>query len=183
MAAFGPRCVKELFLEDLHMARTEKLKGKQSAEAISARTRISQQDVPSMSLDKALRVPRVIAEQYGYKPVTPLQLAKGLEMQTTSGPFRAITGASIAYGLTKGGSFADTIALENLGIRIVRPTSEGDDIVAKRQALLKPRVIREFLQRYAGAAVPREDIALNVLNDMGVPPDRAKSVFDIILDG
>jgi predicted nucleotide-binding protein len=149
----------------------------------TARTRISQQDVPSISLSKALRVAQAIGQQYGYKPVTPVQLAKALEMQTTSGPFRVITGASIAYGLTSGGAYADQIALEPLGLSVIRPTNEGDDVTAKRQALLKPRVIREFLTRYNGAAVPREDIALNVLNDLGVPPDRTKGVYDLIMDG
>jgi predicted nucleotide-binding protein len=148
----------------------------------SGRTRISQQDVPSMSLAKALRVATAIGDQYGYKPVTPVQLAKALEMQTTSGPFRMITGASIAYGLTKGGYNADAIALEPLGLRIVRPTEEDDDLVAKREATLKPRVVREFLQKYDGAAIPREDIALHVINDMGVPPERAKGVLEIILE-
>jgi len=148
----------------------------------TARGRISQQDVPSVSLEKSLRVARVIAEQYGYRPVTPVQLAKGLEMQTTSSGFRMITGASIAYGLTKGGYNADVISLDNLGTRIVRPTAEGDDLIAKREALMKPRVIREFLQRYSGAAIPREDIAINVLSDMNVPHDRAKGVLEIILE-
>jgi predicted nucleotide-binding protein len=147
------------------------------------RTRFLQTDLPSMPLDKALRVARVIAGQYGYKPVTPVQLAKGLDMQTTSGPFRAITGAAVAYGLTKGAYYSDAIALESLGSRIVRPTVEHDDEVAKREALLKPRVIREFLERYDGAAVPREDIAQNVLVDLGVPAERAKAALDIILDG
>ena len=97
-----------------------------------------------MTLSKALRVATVIAEEYGYKPVTPVQLAKGLDMQTTSGHFRMITGASTAYGLTKGGYAADTIALEPLGMRVVRPTTEGDDLSAKRQALLKPRLFANF---------------------------------------
>jgi predicted nucleotide-binding protein len=149
----------------------------------SGRSRISQQDVPGISLSKALRVPQAIGQEYGYKPVTPVQLAKALDMQTTSGPFRMITGASIAYGLTKGGAFADIISLEPLGLSAVRPTNEGDDALAERQALLRPRVIREFLTRYNGAAIPREEIALNVLNDLGVPPERAKSVFDLIIEG
>jgi hypothetical protein len=134
-----------------------------------------------MSLEKALRVARAIGE-YGYRPVTPVQLARGLEMQTTSGPFRAICGAAIAYGLTKGGYNAETVSLEPLGLRIVRPTAEGDDLDGMRQAVLRPRVIREFLQRYNGAAVPRTDIALNVLDDLGVPKDRAQSVLDLILE-
>jgi hypothetical protein len=144
--------------------------------------RVSQQDVPSSSLEKTIRVARAF-EQYGYKPITPLQLARALDMQPTSGPFRTVCGTAIAYGLTKGGYNAEQISLEPLGKRIVRPTEEGDDEVAKREAILRPRVIREFLEKYNGAPVPREDIALNVLHDFGVPRDRAKDVFDLIFEG
>ena len=75
--------------------------------------------------------------------------------QATSG---SSAGASIAYGLTKGGYNAPQIEIEPLGLRIVRPTSEGDDVEAKRQALLIPRVVGEFLRKYNNAPLPREDI-------------------------
>src|SRR6266850_1847820 len=105
------------------------------------RKNLSQQDVPSSSLEKALRVARAIGENYGFKPSSPIQVARALGVQPTTGPFRMLTGASIAYGLTTGGYNADTIALEPLAMRIVRPTAEGDDLAAKREALLKPRVV------------------------------------------
>src|SRR5438067_732381 len=112
---------------------------------------LSQGDVPGLPVEKAIRVAVAIGENYGYKPVTPLQLAKALEQQPTSGSFRTLTGASIAYGLTEGGYNAQTISITPLGLRVVRPTAEGEDLAAKREALLKPRVIREFLQKYNGA--------------------------------
>lgn len=146
------------------------------------RTRISQSDVPSMSLEKALRIANAIAENYGYKPATPLQVAAAIKVQPSSGPFKALTGASIAYDLTAGGYNADNISLTPLGLRIVRPTAEGDNLVAKREAVLKPRVVREFLQKYAGAPLPKPEIARNVLIDMGVPIERADQVQTLILE-
>lgn len=109
-------------------------------------------------------------------------LAAALEMSPTSGPFRALCGASIAYGLTDGGYNAKQISLQPLGKRIVKPLEEGDDVIAKREAILKPRVVGEFLTKYSGSPLPRHDIALNVLQEMGVPKDKAEAVFSLIVD-
>jgi hypothetical protein len=93
-----------------------------------------------------------------------------------------LTGASIAYALTTGGCNAELISITPLGMRIVRTSAENDDIAAKREALLRPRVIREFLQRYNNAPVPREAIARNVLTELGVPQDRTADVLSLILE-
>jgi predicted nucleotide-binding protein len=148
-----------------------------------ARTFISQSDVPSMSLEKALRVAKAIVENYGNAAsATPLQVGAAIEVQPSSGPFRMLIGASTAYELTSGGYNAETISVTNLGLRIVRPTADGDDLTAKREAVLKPRILREFLQKYSGAPIPKPEIARNVLIGMGVPVSRADDVFALILE-
>ncbi len=149
----------------------------------AARTKVSQTDVPAYSLEDAIRVPRAIAEHYGYKPTKPLNVAAGMGIQPNSSQFRMLAGAAIAYGLTAGGPNATEISITPLGMRIVRPTAEGDDLRAKREALVKPRIIGEFLRRYADAPVPRDDIALNVLVEVGVPQDRAQTVLSLIVAG
>jgi len=106
-----------------------------------------------------------------------------LDVQPTSSNFKMLAGAAIAYGLTSGGYNADTISITPLAMRIVRPTTEGDDTAAKREAFLKPRVMREFLQKYDRAPIPRDDIARNVLMELGVPTDRAGEVLSLIVDG
>ncbi|MGH8014852.1 MAG: hypothetical protein ACREBV_01525, partial [Candidatus Zixiibacteriota bacterium] len=60
------------------------------------RTFVSQQDVPSFSLDQALRIPEAIAENYGNRSATPLQVAKALQLGPNSSQFKMLTGASIA---------------------------------------------------------------------------------------
>lgn len=146
------------------------------------RSYVSQADVPAVSLEKALRIPKAIADNYGYKPTSPLQVGVALGIQPSTGGFRLLTGAAIAYGVTAGGYNADAISLTPLGMRIIRPTAEGDDLVAKREALLKPRVIREFLQKYDKAPVPRDEIARNVLVELGVPADRTEEVLQLIVE-
>lgn len=144
---------------------------------------LSQTDVPSVSLDQALRVPQAIANEYGSKAVRPLDLARALKVQPTSGPFRTLCGASIAYGLTEGGYNAPEIALTQVGKRIIKPTSEGDDVIARREAMLHPRVIHEFLRRYNGSRFPRQDIAENVLETLGVPREATGRVLSTIIEG
>lgn len=104
-------------------------------------------------------------------------------MQPQSGPFRTLLSASAAYGLTDGGAWAGNISVTKLGRRIVRPTIEGDEIAAKREAFMTPRVPREFLSAYDGGKVPREDIARNVLaQKMAVPESETVRVFRQIID-
>lgn len=156
-----------------------------SAAAVALeRTRVyvRQGDIPTLPLEKALEIARAIGDNYGFKPATPVQVAKALDVAPTTGGFKMLTGASIAYGLTTGGYNAATITITPLGLRILRPTSEGDDIAAKREAVLKPRIIREFLRKYDGAAIPRENIAQNVLVDMGVPQERTADVLKLVLE-
>jgi predicted nucleotide-binding protein len=148
----------------------------------SRRSYISQADIPGLPLEKALKVATAIGENYGYKPSSPLAVAKALDLAPTTGGFKMLTGASIAYGLTTGGYNAENIAITQLGLRIVRPTSEGDDLAAKREAVLKPRIIREFLTKYDRAPVPRDAIGQNVLMEMGVPGERTGEVLRLILD-
>jgi predicted nucleotide-binding protein len=179
------RPVFKVFNEAVMKSRSATTKSKPGKEEPPARTRLSQTDVPSMSLEKALRVAKAIADNYGNAAnATPLQVAAAIEVQPSSGPFRMLTGASIAYDLTTGGYAAETISVTKLGLRIVRPAVEGDEDVsaAKREAVLRPRVIREFLQKYSGASIPKPEIAQSILIGMGVPKERAEDVFTLILD-
>lgn len=147
------------------------------------RTQIRQAEVPSFSLQQAIRVPRAIADHFGHRPTRPLQVAKAMELAPDSGNFRMLCGAAVAYGLTEGGAFAKEIGISPLGMRVVRPTADNDDVAAKREALLKPRVVGQLLKRYDGSPLPREDIGMNVLQEMGVPQKRSKAVLSLIIEG
>ena len=143
---------------------------------------LSQTDVPAYGLETALKVAQAIADHYGKAPTKPLRVAQALNTQPLSSNFRMVCGASIAYGLTDGGYNSELIALTPLGRRIVAPTKEGDDLAAKREALLRPRVVRDFLTRYNESRLPSEAIAANVLEEMGVPSDRAVEVYNFIVE-
>src|SRR5687767_4901046 len=112
---------------------------KKKSEVTKSRKYVSQSDVPRHSLDEALRVPQAIAENYALNPTRPLAVAHALGLPREGSTFRTLSGASMAYGLTEGARNADVIALTELGQRIVAPLEEGDDLAAKREAILKPR--------------------------------------------
>ena len=154
----------------------------QSAER-PGRQVLRQTDVPSYSIEDALRVPRAIADNYASRPTPPLRVAQAMNMQPNSSRFRMVCGAAMAYGVTEGGSNASEITITPLGKRILQPLKEDDDLRARGEALLKPRVVGEFLRKYHGAAMPRRDIAHNVLREMGVPQERVDDVLDSIIAG
>lgn len=146
------------------------------------RMRISQSDIPVYSLEEALKIPKALIEHYAGKSATPIQVAQALNIRPDARRFRDLCGSAIAYGLTNGGYNAKRISPEELAKKIISPIEEGQDIIAKKEAALKPRVIGEFLRKYDGSPLPRRDIALNVLSDMRVPRDRADSIYNMILD-
>ncbi|WP_375201266.1 TIR domain-containing protein [Hyphococcus sp.] len=146
------------------------------------RQRVSQTDIPAYPLEQAVRVAQAISENYASSPTKPLNVAAALNMAPNSSHFRQLTGAAVAYGLTNGAYNASEIALTDIGRRATKPLKEGDDASALREALLKPRILNEFLTRYNDSPLPPEKIAQNVLEDMGVPSDRTSQIFALIVE-
>ena len=145
--------------------------------------RLNQADVPAYSLEQALRVPITLYENYAGEATKPIDVAAAMDILPTSSVFRMLTGSSIAYGLTEGGAQSQEISLSDLAKKIVKPLEEGQDLTAKREALLKPRVVGEFLNKYDSSPMPKAQIAQNVLNSMGVPSERTSDVLSLILEG
>lgn len=145
--------------------------------------RLNQSDVPAYSLEHAMRVPTAVFENYAGGPAKPIDVAAAMDLSPTSSQFRMLTGSAIAYGLTDGGAQSNEIALTDLARKILEPLEEGIDLAAKREALLKPKIVGEFLTKYDGSPIPKDQIAQNVLGNMGVPKDRASDVLALILEG
>jgi predicted nucleotide-binding protein len=144
------------------------------------RSKVSQTEFPSNTLEASLRIAQAIWDNFAGKGAPPHQVAMAVSMSPTSGPWRNLCGSSIAYGLTEGGYAAPQITLTDLGRRIIAPTAEGDDVKAKVEAILQPRVEKEFFERYNRAKFPKADIAQNVLVSMGLPKDRASRALEIL---
>ncbi len=150
------------------------------SETAAKRAYLKQSDVPSASLEEALRMPEAILDHYAGKATTPLQVAKALNVDPKGSQIRVLSGAAMAFGLIEGGAQATNISVTDLARRILRPKEENDDLAAKREAVLKPRVFGDFLRQYDGNAFPRREIALNVLEEMGVPREKTEEVLERI---
>jgi predicted nucleotide-binding protein len=144
------------------------------------RSYLKQTDVPMAALGDALRLPQAIFDHYAGKPTAPFNLAKALNVDPKGSQFKLLSGAAIAFGLIEGGAQASVITPTELARRVIRPKVEEEDIKAKREAVLKPRIFGEFLRNYNGNQFPRQDIALNVLEEMGVPRDKTEEVLERI---
>ncbi len=146
------------------------------------RTRISQSDFPNVSLKEASRIAQAIWDNFAGKGAAPHSVAMALDLSPTSGGWRNLCGASIAYGLTEGGYAANEILLTDLGRKMVGPTAEGDDLRAKQEAVLKPIMMGDFFKRYNRAKFPKANIAENVLVEMGLPKERATGLVDLLME-
>ncbi len=149
----------------------------------TTKSRLTQGDMPRRSLRDALRVPQALVDSYAGHPSAPHEVALALDISPTSSSWRELTGAAQGYGLIKGGYNADRIALEPIGRRAVAPTEEGDDLRARAEAALKPRVFGEFFRKYDRNKFPVDAIAKNVLlQQFGVPQDRLDQMLQLVKD-
>jgi len=144
------------------------------------RAKIPQTEFPRYTLQQVLRIPRALWDEFAGKDAAPHDLAIALQLTPTSGGWRNLCGASIAYGLTEGGYNATTIELTELGRRAVAPLDEGDDAAARVDAVMQPRIMREFFTRYDRRKFPSDTIARSVLVELGLPRDRAAKAVDIL---
>jgi hypothetical protein len=148
--------------------------------AAEKRTYFKQSDFPHTSLQQAQRVASALIDDFAGREASPPDIALSIGISPTSSGWRSLTGASIAYGLTDGGYDARTIKLTALGRKLVAPEEEGADLAARREAIMMPRVIKEFFERYRRAKFPSDTIGRNVLASLGVPTNRTEPALDIV---
>ena len=144
------------------------------------RVYFKQSDFPKSTLQLAQKIASAIIDNFGGSSGSPPDVALALGISPTSSGWETLTGASIAYGLTEGGINANVIKLTTLGRRLVAPEAEGEDLAARREAILKPRILREFFEKYRRAKLPNDTIAANVLKALGLPSERAESAIEVV---
>lgn len=71
------------------------------------------------------------------------------------------------------------IKLLPLGRKLVAPEEEGEDLTARRGAIMRPRLLREFFEKYRRAKLPGDVIAINVFKSLSIPPERADTALKI----
>ena len=151
--------------------------GKKVAEK---RIYFKQADFPLSTLQQAQKIASALVDNFASKEGSPPDIALAIGISPTSSGWQHLAGSSIAYGLTDGGVNANKIKLTALGRKLVAPENEGEDLAARRDAILKPRISKEFFERYRRAKFPNDIIGGNVLKGLGIPLDRVQSALDIV---
>lgn len=164
-------------------ATTTNGNGKKTTVEPVKRGYVPQSLLPKRKLRDAMLIPQAIIDNFGGKDAAPHQVAMAIDSSPTSSSWRDLTGAAIAYGLTEGGYNSDKIALTDLGRRCVAPTVEGEDVVARNEAAMRPQILRQFFEKYDKNKFPDDKIAKNVLqHNFTVPADRCDEVLAIVKD-
>jgi hypothetical protein len=148
--------------------------------AAEKRTYFRQTDFPQTTLQQAQKIAGAIVDNFAGTAGSPPDIALSLVISPTSSSWQALAGSSIAYGLTDGGVNANVIKLTPLGRKLVAPEAEGEDLGARRESILKPRISKEFFERYRRAKFPNDAIAGNVLKTLGLPADRVAAALEIL---
>ena len=152
----------------------------QEAVQPAGRNYFKQSDFPQASLQQAQKIASAIMDNFAGDGGSPPDIALALGISPTSSAWPLLAGASIAYGLTNGGVNAGKMTITELGKRLVAPEEEGTDIVARREAIMKPRLLKEFFDKYRRAKLPTDVIATNVLRGQGIPADRTEAALTIL---
>jgi hypothetical protein len=110
---------------------------------------------PRHSVERALRIPKVILELNAGKSCTPEQAATFLGGSSEKGPFAVEIGSATKYGLLerKEGKIHPT----ELARRILRPRSTGDQVRGCREAVLKAPDISDVYKHYRGENIPDDE--------------------------
>jgi predicted nucleotide-binding protein len=158
----------------------KKAASKAAASNKPERVYFKQSEFPLTTLQHAQKIASALVDNFAGDSAPPPDVALALGISPTSSAWPALAGASIAYGLSEGGINANSIKLTALGRRLVAPEAEGEDLIARREAILQPRLLREFFEKYRRAKLPNDVIATNVLKTLGLPADRTASALEII---
>ena len=127
-------------------------------------------DFPKHSFQSAQRVPEVIEQKNGGRPLPPAEVAIGLGLSPGSSDFRVLLSSSIKYGLTSGSYNQERVALTPLGSRIAAPVGEEDRREAIRTAILHNPTFRRILEHFNGKKLPDDSFFENVVvREFGVP--------------
>jgi len=155
---------------------------RQQSPQVSAggRIRITQNDLPKYTLNESLRLAQSLWDDFAGQSAAPHELAMSVDLSPTSSMWRDLCGSSIGYGLTDGGYRAGSISLTELGKRVIAPETEGDDVRAKAEAILRPKIPGDFFKKYNKAKFPSEKIAENILIGMGLPKNRASAAVKLL---
>ncbi len=134
---------------------------------------------PRHSLEKALRIPRLILDQNAGNPCTAEVAATYAGLASPQGPFKLEISSSLKFGLlqrTDNGK----ISPSELARKILRPQDEKSELDGLREAVLNAPDIAEVYKHYRGENLPDPKFLDNTLEDTFKLPKTKISEFKTI---
>ena len=131
---------------------------------------------PSVSVNDALAIARVIATTNAGRPMRRLDVFDSLERAPDSGPSRTLITASSSYGLTSGGYKTETLSLAPIGKRIAVDGIEA----ALVDAVLSVPVFKAFFEHHVSSQFPAATPANSFLAEQDVPTGRVEACLQVL---
>lgn len=116
---------------------------------------------PAASLEQALRILKKIYEVNSGNKLTPIELAKALEMQPSSGSFRSMLSASVKFGLTSGQYNSKFIDPTERGHIVMVPTHEKEGAEALVAAFRSVESHQILESEYGNKSLPADEYGIN----------------------
>lgn len=148
----------------------------------SPKTRaIASDDLPRKTLEEAIRVARVIKDDYAGKFATWEDIAKSMGFAASNPNNKYFLWAAAAYGIIEK-TDDDQYRITETGRKILAPTFENEDGEGKVIAIGKPTVLAKFYSDYGSSNLPPNNIFRNVLEQRyNIPEARVDETIQLIL--
>lgn len=138
-------------------------------------------DLPRKTLEVALRVARVIKDEYASKLATWDDIAKALGFSATNPNNKYFLWAATAYGLVEKDA-NDQYRLTETARKILAQTYDGERREGIIKAIAKPAILGRFYSDYGASLLPSGEIFRNVLEQKyGIPQSRIDETIELIL--
>jgi hypothetical protein len=136
---------------------------------------------PRHTLQKTLRIPRAILDQNAGRDCTDKEAMEFLGI-TLNGDRKSEIGSAIKYGILDRPS-PGRLQVTELARRILRPQQVGEDLLAKREAVLQAPDISEVYHHYRGENLPDPTFFDNALVDtFRIPAEYLSQFKNIFID-
>ena len=144
--------------------------------------KIASDDLPRKTLEDAIRIARVIKDDYAGKLATWDDIAKSMGFSATNPNNKYFLWAATAYGIIKK-TDDEQYRVTETGRKILAPTYENEDLEGKVLAIGKPSILARFYSDYGSSKLPPGDIFRNVLEEKySIPSKRVNETVQLILD-
>lgn len=141
---------------------------------------VASADLPRKSLEDALKVAKVIKDEYAGKLATWEDIAKGMGFAASNPNNKYFLWAATAYGVVEKDQ-DDHYRLTEIGRKILAPTYEGENREGIIKSIAKPAILGRFYTDYGGSLLPSGEIFRNVLEQKyGIPGNRIDETIQII---